>query len=447
MNKDVTTSEPRPLSRPADMPLTFETVTMRKVRELMRPAKAWIDPDQTVETAIILMRGHHLVGLPVVEAGKVLGVIEQSALVDADPRRPISEYAAMRAPVIDPEMPVKMAARTLAEARLSCLPVVDGDGLQGMISVFDLLPEIGRSYDPMTGCPWSDTLREWCIERLAMGDEVTVIFFDMDQFGAFNKRYGHVVGDEVLRIVANVIQAEVDQKIELLCRYGGDEFAMATLRRSEEAGLLAHQIVRLISAIRLPEVDMPISITYGYHGGKRTREREHVHYAATVDNLINLASRHCLEAKGLQSTGPQMALPLQDPSMVEQRVRLQGLNFVRDGHSAKVQVRLGAADETAYGAAEGTRDPMELVAEATLNALSKLLPQGHTLTLNEVAVSEMGTGRALANVVIHWQGPDSQKELVGAALATEDRYRAVAMAALDAINRPLSANLIPPHRP
>ncbi len=36
------------------------------------------------------------------------------------------------------------------------MPVVEGDRLIGVISVYDLLSEIGRSYDPMTGLPWSD---------------------------------------------------------------------------------------------------------------------------------------------------------------------------------------------------------------------------------------------------------------------------------------------------
>ncbi|OYT68738.1 MAG: diguanylate cyclase, partial [Armatimonadetes bacterium JP3_11] len=76
-----------------------------------------------------------------------------------------------------------------------------------------------------------------------------------DNFGVFNKRYGHLVGDEVLRRVAQLLLNEIDPQTDVVCRWGGDEFAIATLRRREEAGLLAHHISRQIANIHIPEVD------------------------------------------------------------------------------------------------------------------------------------------------------------------------------------------------
>ena len=40
-----------------------------------------------------------------------------------------------------------------------------------------------------------------------------------------------------------------------------------------------------------------VTASFGLYGGKRTEEREDVHYNATLDNLINLASKACTTAK------------------------------------------------------------------------------------------------------------------------------------------------------
>ncbi|MCS7208666.1 MAG: GGDEF domain-containing protein, partial [Fimbriimonadales bacterium] len=274
-------------------------LSMRTVQHLVQPLRVWVNPDHTVEVALTLIRGLRLQGLPVYENGVVLGLLTAEQLLGVSPQTPVREVMTTELMVVTPQTPLRVVAEWLQRHRQTFLPVMEGDQLIGLINVFDLLSEIGRSYDPMTGLPWSDYLREWSIERLAEGNEITIIFFDLDDFGTFNKRYGHLVGDEVLRRVAQLLQSEIDPQTEVVCRWGGDEFAIATLRRREEAGLLAHHLSRQIASLQIPEVDIPITVSYGYQGGKRTREREQVHYAATVDNLVNLASQECLMMKGL----------------------------------------------------------------------------------------------------------------------------------------------------
>lgn len=417
---------------------------MRTIQMLIQPVRVWVNPDHTTETALMLMRGYRLQGLPVYESGQVLGLVELEQLLGVAPDTPVREVMTTNLMVATPQTPLRVVAEWLQRHRQSLMPVVQGEQLIGIISVYDLLSEIGRSYDPMTGLPWSDYLREWSIERLAEGNEITIIFFDLDNFGAFNKRYGHLVGDEVLRRVAQLLLNEIDPQTDVACRWGGDEFAIATLRRREEAGLLAHHLSRQIANIQLPDVEIPVTVSYGYQGGKRTREREQVHYAATVDNLVNLASQECLMMKGLTpraALGGQLPLPIQAaveaPVVQERRIKIQSVSYEREGRRARARVYLQAESRVLEGAAEGDAQPQRLVAEATLSALKPLTPASVQIALLQVEETQGEAGRAVVNVVVLWENGETRQELVGSALMRDDPYRAVAAAALDALNRPL----------
>ena len=55
---------------------------------------------------------------------------------------------------------------------------------------------------------------------------LTMLMIDIDDFKTFNDDFGHLIGDDVLRIVAGLLQAGLRQSIDLAARYGGEEFAV-----------------------------------------------------------------------------------------------------------------------------------------------------------------------------------------------------------------------------
>ena len=55
---------------------------------------------------------------------------------------------------------------------------------------------------------------------------LTMLMIDIDDFKTFNDDYGHLIGDEVLRIVARLLETGLRQHIDLAARYGGEEFAV-----------------------------------------------------------------------------------------------------------------------------------------------------------------------------------------------------------------------------
>jgi diguanylate cyclase (GGDEF)-like protein len=149
------------------------------------------------------------------------------------------------------------------------------------------------------------------VENLKDGREITIIFIDLDDFGLYNKKYGHIVGDRVLQKVADMIQERIEPASDLLVRYGGDEFAIGTVRAQEDSADLARSLQEGMSLLRVAGSDEPVNFSIGVQGGKRTKERENVHYAATLDNLINLASKRSMAEKAAKkgSPGPAAAAP------------------------------------------------------------------------------------------------------------------------------------------
>lgn len=55
---------------------------------------------------------------------------------------------------------------------------------------------------------------------------VAVLFIDVDDFKFINDRYGHTVGDDVIRFVADTIRKKVDDRGGFAGRFGGDEFVL-----------------------------------------------------------------------------------------------------------------------------------------------------------------------------------------------------------------------------
>lgn len=64
---------------------------------------------------------------------------------------------------------------------------------------------------------------------------LSLVMVDIDFFKAYNDTYGHQAGDECLKTVAKTIQCVLKRSEDLLCRYGGEEFA-AILPGTHKAG-------------------------------------------------------------------------------------------------------------------------------------------------------------------------------------------------------------------
>jgi diguanylate cyclase (GGDEF)-like protein/PAS domain S-box-containing protein len=80
------------------------------------------------------------------------------------------------------------------------------------------------------------------------GKMLSILFFDLDRFKNINDSLGHDAGDEVLRAVAERLTACV-RKIDVVARFGGDEFAVLTegLTAEDQASTVARKILEVLS--------------------------------------------------------------------------------------------------------------------------------------------------------------------------------------------------------
>jgi PAS domain S-box-containing protein/diguanylate cyclase (GGDEF)-like protein len=77
--------------------------------------------------------------------------------------------------------------------------------------------------DALTGLANRRSIEEHLEQAVAGGDEVVVLFLDVDHLKVVNDRLGHLAGDQLLRLVGRRIEASLKGR-GLVARWGGDEF-------------------------------------------------------------------------------------------------------------------------------------------------------------------------------------------------------------------------------
>ena len=85
--------------------------------------------------------------------------------------------------------------------------------------------------------------------------QVGILMIDVDLFKAFNDHYGHLAGDDALRAVASCLIRSAREPEDLVCRYGGEEFAIVLSDSSIEAAVaVARRVHVLLADAAVPHV-------------------------------------------------------------------------------------------------------------------------------------------------------------------------------------------------
>lgn len=123
--------------------------------------------------------------------------------------------------------------------------------------------------DPLTGLPNRLGLAERFDEATDGHDPhclIAVHCLDLDRFKPVNDRYGHPIGDELLRMVAIRLRNGLREG-DVACRIGGDEFVVlqSAMLHGDEAELLARRLVRSLGEpYRIGEHVIEIGVSVGY---------------------------------------------------------------------------------------------------------------------------------------------------------------------------------------
>jgi diguanylate cyclase (GGDEF)-like protein len=100
---------------------------------------------------------------------------------------------------------------------------------------------------------------------------LSLLITDMDNFKQFNDRYGHLVGDQLLRVLASTIRSNIrysggkpSYELDIPCRYGGDEFAIILPEtNTAQATVVAERLRKEINVKCGHEMMAPIQAATG----------------------------------------------------------------------------------------------------------------------------------------------------------------------------------------
>jgi diguanylate cyclase len=156
---------------------------------------------------------------------------------------------------VDPKLLIERLVSELARttARAAELEVKFGEKSRELDTIRDSLhkSEERAKTDTLTGLPNRRALEEFFrdrqIEAMERDEPLSVLLIDIDHFKQFNDNFGHVVGDQVLRLVSKAVRDRVREH-DLPARYGGEEL-IAVLPQTDLAGCeaIAERIRRSIA--------------------------------------------------------------------------------------------------------------------------------------------------------------------------------------------------------
>jgi diguanylate cyclase (GGDEF)-like protein len=150
--------------------------------------------------------------------------------------------------------------------------------------------------DPLTGA-WNrryldHALREQAKRYARYGDPFALLLIDVDRFKLVNDEHGHVVGDMLLKGIADTIGGSIRADIDILVRFGGEEF-ITVLPETDGPGALAaaEKIRRLLEGSTFDAGATAVSVTVSVGVAACPRDGD------DVDDLLDTADAALYRAK------------------------------------------------------------------------------------------------------------------------------------------------------
>ncbi len=148
------------------------------------------------------------------------------------------------------------------------------DLFQSFLEKIDLIEKL-RTHsiqDGMTGLYNHRFFMDFLLRQIKLGQRsgrtFSLILIDVDNFKAINDKYGHLSGDMMLKKIAAVLK-ECARTTDIVCRYGGDEFALILPDTGEEQAMqLAKRISRGVRSIHWLDKSVTISIGISEYSGE-----------------------------------------------------------------------------------------------------------------------------------------------------------------------------------
>lgn len=171
-------------------------------------------------------------------------------------------------------LPLKIDKHTLGYLVAGSVKQGDAEKFQILAQQFLLGIKRAILYQKVQAIAITDSLtgvfsRRYCLERFREEIErskkfkhnFSFMMIDVDYFKNYNDKYGHLVGDAVLREVATTIKENIRQ-IDLVGRYGGEEFTVVLIESGkEQSKFVAERIRKAVEQKRIKVYDEDLRVT------------------------------------------------------------------------------------------------------------------------------------------------------------------------------------------
>ncbi len=189
---------------------------------------------------------HHnneLTVLPLVDDNRATGIIFRDKFltklfssrygIDLHGKNPIKMFVENVPLSIDKNMPIDLVSKQLTSSpsHEPAFIITDNGEYLGIGTLLDLLAEFTRLQienakhaNPLTLLPGSVPINNQVNQLLANKMPFAFGYFDLDNFKPFNDVYGYDAGDEIIKVVANILTNQIPDDSGQICHIGGDDF-------------------------------------------------------------------------------------------------------------------------------------------------------------------------------------------------------------------------------
>lgn len=114
------------------------------IQQIMSKDIIWVGADEPVEKAAQLMRQHNIGSIPVCQGDRVIGMVTdrditvREVATNQDQQRSVASVMTSNPVTGTPDMDVQQAAKLMGENQIRRLPIVEGGRLVGIVSLGDI---------------------------------------------------------------------------------------------------------------------------------------------------------------------------------------------------------------------------------------------------------------------------------------------------------------------